>query len=258
VGRPKGSALLLTGSDLERALAEIGVAAPVRADEVTGSTNETALAMAEAGAPEWTLVSAGHQTGGRGRLGRVWEDVPGRAVLLSVLLRPSDLPGERAGVIPLLAGIAMTWAIRQVTGLPAGCKWPNDLLVEGGKVGGILVESRIADGRVAHAVIGVGVNLDAPDLSERASGLGETDPVALVASFLRELRARYPAPGWELDTREYEEVCTTIGRKVAAVRLDGRRVEGRAVGVSLDGALLLETDDGPVLVASGEVLHLDG
>jgi BirA family transcriptional regulator, biotin operon repressor / biotin---[acetyl-CoA-carboxylase] ligase len=250
--------LLLTGSDLERVLAEFGVAAPVRADEVTGSTNETALAMAEAGAPEWTLVAAGHQTGGRGRLGRVWEDVPGRAVLLSVLLRPAELPAERAGVIPLLAGIAMTWAIRRVTGLPARCKWPNDLLVEGGKVGGILVESRIADERVAYAVIGVGVNLDAPALTERASGLGEAHPVALIASFLHELRARYPAAEGALDPGEYEEVCATIGREVAAVRVDGRRIVGRAIGVSLDGALLLETDEGPASVASGEVLHLDG
>jgi BirA family biotin operon repressor/biotin-[acetyl-CoA-carboxylase] ligase len=250
--------LLLTGSDLERVLADIGVTAPVRADEVTGSTNETALAMAEAGAPEWTLAAAGHQTGGRGRLGRAWEDVPGRAVLLSVILRPVELAGERTGVIPLLAGIAMTCAIRRVTGLRARCKWPNDLLVEGGKVGGILVESRIADGRVVHAVIGVGVNLDAPSVTERASGLGDADPVALVASFLRELRARYPAPGWELDPREYEEVSATIGREVEAVRLDGRRIVGRAIGVSLDGALLLETDGGPVAVASGEVLHLDG
>jgi BirA family biotin operon repressor/biotin-[acetyl-CoA-carboxylase] ligase len=250
--------LLLTGSDLERVQAEVGVSAPVRADEVTGSTNETALAMAEAGAPEWTLVAAGHQTGGRGRLGRAWEDVPGRAVLLSVVLRPSELPGERAGVIPLLAGIAMVWAIREVTGLPARCKWPNDLLVESGKVGGILVESRIEAGRVAHGVIGIGVNLDAPIETVRASGLGDADPVALVASFLREFRSRYPSPGWELDPAAYEEVSATIGREVEAVGLDGRRTAGRAIGVSLDGALLLETNEGRSSIASGEVLHLDG
>jgi BirA family biotin operon repressor/biotin-[acetyl-CoA-carboxylase] ligase len=250
--------LLLTASDLERVLADVGLSAPVRADEVTGSTNETALAMAAAGAPEWTLVAAGHQTAGRGRLGRAWEDVPGRAVLLSVILRPVGLSGERAGVIPLLAGVAMTLAIRRVTGLEARCKWPNDLLVEGGKVGGVLVESRVSQDRVSHAVIGAGVNLDVPAVTERASGLGDADAVALVASFLRELRARYAAPGWDLDTQEYKELCATIGREVEAVGLDGHRVVGRAIGVSVDGALLLETKEGPASVASGEVMHLDG
>jgi BirA family biotin operon repressor/biotin-[acetyl-CoA-carboxylase] ligase len=214
--------------------------------------------MAEAGAPEWTLVASAHQTGGRGRLGRAWRDVPDRSILLSVVLRPPELPAGRAGLLPLLAGTAMTLAIRHVTGLPARCKWPNDLLVADGKVGGILAESRIADGRVTHAVIGIGVNLDVPPGTERASGLGDADPVALVGRFVRELRERYPAPSWELDVEEYEGLCATLGREVEATRLDGRRVVGRATGVGPDGALLLETAEGPVSVASGEVLHLDG
>jgi len=97
---------VLTRDDLIAALAAIRVSAPVRADEVTGSTNASALAMAEDGAPAWTLVAAGHQTDGRGRLGRTWTDVPGRAVLVSVVLRPA-LPPARLGLLSLAAGAAV-------------------------------------------------------------------------------------------------------------------------------------------------------
>ena len=79
---------MLSVTELERALADLGLEAPVRFDEVTGSTNATALGMAEAGAPEWTLVAAGHQTAGRGRLGRTWTDLAGGALLFSFVLRP--------------------------------------------------------------------------------------------------------------------------------------------------------------------------
>lgn len=248
--------MLLTGSDLERVLAGLGVRAPVRADEVTGSTNRTALEMAEEGAPEWTLVAAGHQTEGRGRLGRAWEDVPGRAVLLSVVLRPDALPAERGGVIPLIAGLSMAGAIRDVARLPAVCKWPNDLLVDGRKVGGILAESRVTGDETAFAVVGLGVNLDPPE--EGWAGLGAVDAVALVAAFLGGFRARYPPARWELPTEEYEAVCATLGRTVAATRLDGRTVRGRAIGVGADGSLVVRTDEGDISVAFGEIQHLDG
>ena len=131
---------MLSVTELERALADLGLEAPVRFDEVTGSTNATALEMAEAGAPEWTLVAAGHQTAGRGRLGRTWTDRAGAALMFSFVVRPSLEP-ERAGLIPLLAGAAMAAAIRDVAGVDVRCKWPNDLLVGDSKVGGILVES---------------------------------------------------------------------------------------------------------------------
>jgi BirA family biotin operon repressor/biotin-[acetyl-CoA-carboxylase] ligase len=248
--------VLLTRPDLERVLAELGVSAPVRADEVTGSTNRTAIELADEGAPEWTLVAAGHQEQGRGRLERTWRDVPGRAVLLSIVLRPPELAPERAGVIPLLAGAAMARAIRDVARLDATCKWPNDLLIEGRKVGGILAESRVREGRVDVAVLGVGVNLDAPRGEGGAAGLGDVDAVALVAAFLRGLRASYPPSGWELPVAWYEEVCTTIGREVEALRLDGGVVHGRATGVAPDGALLLATDRGRIAVGTGEVRHL--
>ncbi|MGH2652065.1 MAG: biotin--[acetyl-CoA-carboxylase] ligase, partial [Actinomycetota bacterium] len=128
---------------LTRALERIGVQAPVRFDEVTRSTQLTARSLAEEGAPEWTLVAAAHQTEGRGRLDRRWIDEPGRALMFSMVLRP-DLRPERGGLIPLLAGWALAVACREVAGVEARCKWPNDLLVGEGKAGGILVESVLA------------------------------------------------------------------------------------------------------------------
>ena len=115
-------------------------AAPVRADEVTGSTNATALAMAEEGAPEWTLVAAGHQTAGRGRLGRTWEDRPGSALMFSFVLRPRLEP-RPAGLLTLLAGAAMARGL-EVAGADArAASGRTTCMTPDGKAGGILAES---------------------------------------------------------------------------------------------------------------------
>ncbi len=251
--------MLLSESDLKRALTAAGLSAPVRADEVTGSTNETALTLAAEGAPEWTLVAAGHQTTGRGRLGRTWEDLPGRAVLFSLVLRPSSLPLDVIGLLPLLAGASMASATREVAGLDVGCKWPNDLLLDERKVGGILVESRVGLGGVAYAIVGVGVNLEPPERLEGAGGIGEVDAVALLSSFLRAFRESYETPASTLQRRivdAYAERCLTIGREVEATRVDGERVRGRATSVATDGSLVLETATGPARVVFGEVVHI--
>lgn len=259
---PKEPNVPLTVSDLERALAAAGVSAPVRFDEVTGSTNDTALELAAEGAPEWTLVSAGHQTSGRGRLGRAWADTPGRALLFSFVIRPSWIGLERAGLLPLLAGLCVADAAREVGALEVGCKWPNDLLLGERKIGGILVESRAgAEPRSGfYAAIGVGVNLDPPEGVKGAGGLGDIDPVALLTAFLRGFRERYQGDASTLGRRvvgEYAPLCMTIGRDVEATRTDGARVRGRALEVLEDGSLAIETADGRALVAFGEIAHLD-
>ena len=123
---------MLSTAELERALADAGLVAPVHFDEVTGSTNRTAWELAKAGAPEWTLVAAGHQTEGRGRLGRTWVDEPGSALSVSFVLRPS-FDSNHVGVLPLWAGAAMAVAIRDLGGPDVRCKWPNDLVVAIGK-----------------------------------------------------------------------------------------------------------------------------
>jgi BirA family biotin operon repressor/biotin-[acetyl-CoA-carboxylase] ligase len=245
---------VLSAGDLERALAAIGASAPVRYDEITRSTNATALRMAEDGAPEWTLVAAGHQTHGRGRLGRSWSDRPGGALLVSVVLRPALAPID-AGLVPLLAGAAMAEAAG-VQGRRVACGWPNDLVYEGGKVGGVLVESVVQDDAIRHAVVGVGVNLEAPDREPGARALGPVDAAGLLEAFLERFASRYrlePAAFGPAVVDAWRAVSVTLGRAVEVARLDGGSLRGTAIDVDPHGALLVRTTDGDVAVASGEV-----
>lgn len=243
---------------LRRALERIGAEAPVRFDEVTRSTQLTARELAEEGAPEWTLVAAGHQTEGRGRLGREWVDVPGATLLFSLLLRPA-LPPERGGLISLLGGWATATACRRVSGAEAGCTWPNDVVVGGGKVGGILAESELDGERIRHVILGVGVNLAASPAVAGAAALGDADPAEVLEVFLEGFASAYrPAEeGFAAETvAAYRSVCVTIGATVRATTTRGESVEGEAEDLDETGGLVVRTDRGLEVVRFGEVEHL--
>ncbi|MEX2420221.1 MAG: biotin--[acetyl-CoA-carboxylase] ligase [Actinomycetota bacterium] len=250
---------MLSEDALVRALERVGRRAPVRFDEVTRSTQATALDMAAAGAPEWTLVAAGHQTEGRGRLGRVWRDEPGRALTCSLVLRPTLEP-EAGGLLTLLAGTALALASRELADQRTVCKWPNDLLVAGRKAGGILAESRVSEGRFEYVVVGVGVNLGAPppDLPEAGAVQAEADELleAFLSSFARGYEPEHPAFAGAV-VSAYREVCATIGTRVQATTSDGAVVVGEAVDVDELGGLVVHTDVGDEVVRFGEVYHLE-
>jgi BirA family biotin operon repressor/biotin-[acetyl-CoA-carboxylase] ligase len=251
---------LLSEGLLEQILARAGLSAPVLFEEVTRSTNDTALAMAAEGAPEWTLVAAGHQTAGRGRLGRRWLDEPGRSLMFSFVLRPR-LPAEHLGLISLLAGWAAAAAARERGATDAWCKWPNDLLVGESKAGGILAEARVSGPRVEHVVMGVGINLGEPPTA--LPGAGAIEGAAggeLLEAFLRFFRQRYQPehPAFPAAVvAGYGEVCGTIGKTVRATTVDGRSVEGTAVGLDERGGLMIEADGGSAVVAFSEILHVE-
>jgi BirA family biotin operon repressor/biotin-[acetyl-CoA-carboxylase] ligase len=251
--------LPLTDAALRAALDRIGARAPVRFDEVTGSTQRTALELARAGAPEWTLVAAGHQTEGRGRLGRTWLDEPGRALLVSLVLRP-ELEPDRAGLIPLLAGSSMARACEAVARVQVRCRWPNDLLVDERKVGGLLAESVLEGEAFAFVVLGIGVNLGTAPGVPGAGALGDVDAAALLEAFLETFARHYePAhPAFAGAVVEgYRRVCATIGRRVRATTTAGALVEGEALDVDDRGGLVVRTDAGLEVVRFGEVEHLD-
>jgi BirA family biotin operon repressor/biotin-[acetyl-CoA-carboxylase] ligase len=259
---------MLTEHTVAEAVAAAGITAPPRFVEITDSTNSDLLVMAAAGAPEWTVLVAGQQEGGRGRLGRTWVSKPGASLLVSVLLRP-QVPPDEGVLLTLAAGVAMAEAVRRVTGVQATCKWPNDVMVGDRKLAGILTEASVAEGRIEHAVVGVGLNVwqqrgDFPeDLQSTATsvvlGGGKPDMSGLLQDFLSELFTRYGASGSGLPIRvlpAYRELCSTIGRQVRATVSSGDVVEGHATGVGPNGELQLETSTGGQSVSFGEVVHL--
>jgi BirA family transcriptional regulator, biotin operon repressor / biotin---[acetyl-CoA-carboxylase] ligase len=211
----------------------------------TDSTNERARALAAAGAPHGTLVTAGRQSAGRGRQGRSWVDQPGRALLLSVLVRELD------PLLSLRAGLA----VADVAGSDARVKWPNDVLLGGRKVAGILVEGRPQEG---WAVVGIGLNVavDTPalpaELRETAGTLGRApgELEATLADLLRALEQRLaePAPDVVAALRERDAL---LGRPV---RWAGG--EGTGAGIDDTGALLVVTRDGRRLKLDAGEVHL--
>lgn len=249
----------MSATQLERALSLAGLSAPVHWHEVTGSTNEVAGALASEGAPEWTLVGAAHQTAGRGRLGRSWRDRPGEALMTSFVLRPHLAP-EAGGLLTLLAGAAWAEAASEIAGRRVRCKWPNDLMLDDAKVGGVLAESAVEEATIRWVVIGSGINLVPPAGVPGAAGLGaDVDPVALLAGFLTRFAEGYRTPPDELSSvvlSRWSAVSATLGRRVAVVTVGGMRREGLASGLDDHGRLLLRADDGPIAVASDEIEHL--
>jgi BirA family transcriptional regulator, biotin operon repressor / biotin---[acetyl-CoA-carboxylase] ligase len=233
--------------------------APVHYYEVVDSTNAAAMALAREDAPEWTIVAAGHQTAGRGRLGRTWTSEPGSSLLFSFVLRPRMEP-ERAPLLTLLAGAAMANACSE-NGRDVGCKWPNDLLLDNEKVGGILVEASVAAGALEFVVVGAGVNVgDPPAGVEGAAGLAGVGHADLLTSFLAEFwhdyhyRRRRDFASAILD--RYRPLCVTLGRRVRARTTGGAWVEGVAEDLDATGNLLVHTETGLETVGFGEVEHL--
>ncbi len=233
----------------------------VHALEHVDSTQTELARLAAAGAPEGTVVTARHQRAGRGRRGRTWWDEPGDSLLLSVLLRPPVAPAK-APQLSLVGALAVTDALRIAAGIEARVRWPNDVLVAGRKVCGILPEAVSgADGRVEYVILGIGLNVRQerfpPDLSERATSLrlatgSRHEPARLLEALLEALDRRYStwvAEGFSAIRDACRERSATLGQPVALP--DGGA--GVAVDVDADGALLVRTGDGALRrVVSGE------
>jgi BirA family biotin operon repressor/biotin-[acetyl-CoA-carboxylase] ligase len=254
----------LSAARLSTALCRGGLWRDIRVVEETGSTNADVRIAAESAETEGLVVIAERQIGGRGRLERQWESPARAGVLMSLLLRPR-VPTGRLPLVPLLTGVAVAEAVRAVAELPAMVKWPNDVLIDGRKLGGILVE-RTADGAV---VVGIGVNVSTrPDEMPVPTGTsiqmagGAPDRESLVKEILRAFERRYVAfthaegmPGSVLPA--YREVCETIGREVDVQLPDGASARGVAVGVDDGGMLVVRGADGVERTwSAGDVVHV--
>jgi BirA family transcriptional regulator, biotin operon repressor / biotin---[acetyl-CoA-carboxylase] ligase len=261
---------MLTENTVAEAGRAAGLPVPIRYLPVTGSTNTDLFAMAEHGAPEWTVMVAGSQEAGRGRMGRTWVSTdPGDSLLASILLRPEMAPSD-APLLSLLAAVSMVEACREACGMEVRCKWPNDLVVRDRKLGGILAEATVKGGRLEYVVVGTGVNVgqrpdDFPEeLRQAATSAaiegGRTDVPALLTGYLSALKRAYDPTGAALRQDvlpRYRAACDTIGREVSALTTEGRRIEGLAIEVGESGELLVRPPDGSVeRVGFGEIEYL--
>ena len=244
--------------------------APLRFHETTGSTNTDALAWAGKGAPHGAVVVADQQTSGRGRWGREWRSEPGRSLLFSVVLR---LPADHTNVSLLTTalGVACVDAFESLSGLGVQLKWPNDVLVSGRKIAGILVESQRGDSSATvTAVAGVGVNVDWPpgalpsDISGTATSLTNELPreavpsrAELLATILLAIETRYEQwlnpSSWDGILERAHAASAIVGQNVTIRFAGGDRLTGRALAIRSDGRLELEAEGRTVAVDAGEI-----
>src|SRR6185503_11742770 len=228
----------------------------IRVFEQTNSTNDIIEKLARDGVRDGVVVFAESQTRGRGRLGRPWLSPPRRGLWFSVLLRP-DLRPQGATQLTVAAAVALVRAIHEETGLSPEIKWPNDILVRGRKVAGVLTELAAELDHIKHVTLGIGVdvNLTAsefpPDLRNLATSLKlecgrHVNRIELAAAILRELDRAYAqirAGQFEGLANEWQEHCSTLGRRVT-IHIGTRALQGHAESLDHDGALLLRTDHG--------------
>ncbi|MCI7107644.1 MAG: biotin--[acetyl-CoA-carboxylase] ligase [Lachnospiraceae bacterium] len=228
------------------------------------STNTKAKELAEEGHPAGTFVVADRQIAGKGRRGRAWESPHGTGIFMTLLLKP-DINPNNASMLTLVAAMATAGAIRRVTGADAQIKWPNDIVIDGKKICGILTEMSAQFDYINHIVIGIGINVHneffPEEIAETASSLLLTcgkrfHRADLIEAFLEEFE-KYYAVYLETEDmeglyKEYNQMLVNMGRQVKV--LDPKEpFEGKAMGITRKGELIVDTWESRKLVSSGEV-----
>lgn len=238
--------------------------------ESTGSTNPDAKHFAEEGAPHGAIVVAERQTAGRGRRGRSWESPAGKSIYFTIIVRPKFAP-DKASMITLVMALAVAEAIREETGLSTKIKWPNDIVVNGKKVCGILTEMSMMPemNEIQFLVAGVGVNVNQESVEEFPEGLRgmatslkmesgrQIARAALLERILNHFEKDYEAFGRTLDLSglqaRYEAMLVSRDTRVLVLDPAGEYT-GISRGISRTGELIVEKENGEtILVYAGEV-----
>jgi len=228
----------------------------IRVFEETTSTNDIVEKLAHDGVREGVVVFAESQTKGRGRLGRKWVSPPRKGLWFSVLLRPQISP-TAVTQLTIAAATALFRAIHAQTGITAEIKWPNDIMIHGKKVAGILTELSAELDEVKYIILGIGVDVNLgptelpAELRKIATSLkiesgDHINRAALAVRILQELDRDYDRickGGFESVADEWEKHCSTIGHRVA-IHIGDRKIQGHAESLDTDGALLLRTQHG--------------
>ena len=253
----------LTPQELSWNLPTKRIGRRIHAYEMTDSTMDIAHRLAGGGEPDGSLVVAEGQTKGRGRLSRSWISPKGKGIYTSVVLRPT-VQLSQVPLITLMAAVAVARAIQAETGLEAGIKWPNDVLIGAKKVAGILTELNAELNRVNYVVLGIGINVNAPKstLPGHATSLLEelgrrVDRLALARTLfahLDQLYVEFLAGRFESIVDQWRSFAHFLGRPIRVVA-HGRTVDGQALGVDPNGTLIVRNDAGLIEpVSAGDVL----
>ncbi|MDY3920411.1 MAG: biotin--[acetyl-CoA-carboxylase] ligase [Candidatus Limivivens sp.] len=232
--------------------------------ETVDSTNNYAKKLAEEGAPHGTLVLAERQEAGKGRRGRVWQTPKGTAIAMTILLRP-DIRPEKASMLTLVMGLAVAKACREILELETQIKWPNDVVIRGKKICGILTEMSAEMLEIHYLVIGTGINVNMTEFPEElkttATSLRletgrEVDRAKLAAVCMKHFENAYEIFRKTGDLSglkaEYESMLVNRNQKVCVLE-PGHEYTGTALGINDQGELLVETETGIRAVYAGEV-----
>ena len=228
------------------------------------STNIKAKELAEAGYPSGTMVVAEHQTAGRGRRGRSWTSEEGTGIFMSLILRPEILP-EKASMLTLICALAVSAGISQVTGQEVLIKWPYDIVMNGKKICGILTEMSLVSAKIHHIVVGIGINVSNrqfPEEISQVAGSLYTETGAyfsrekIIAAILENFERYYDffqrTEDLSLVKNEYNGLLANKDKEVRV--LDPKEpFEGKALGITEKGELIVDTTKGRRMVSGGEV-----
>jgi BirA family biotin operon repressor/biotin-[acetyl-CoA-carboxylase] ligase len=234
----------------------------------TNSTQNVARELTTQGATEGHLVLAETQTAGRGRFGRAWHSPKGKGIWMSFILQPK-VPVSAISQITLLIAVSLCKTLREVSGLPIGIKWPNDLLIDGKKISGILLEGLLEEERIVSIIAGVGisVNLDAEDYPDELKTIAQSlkmanaeQPIArerILATFMNTFEAMYDdfqQNGFETVRQLWEQWSVTLAKHVQIKQVN-QTLAGYAVGIDEQGALRLQMENGETVTCySGDLV----
>ncbi len=228
------------------------------------STNSHLLRLGEEGFPEGTVVVADEQTAGRGRFGRSWEGEPQASLLFSLLIRPYFLQEDEVSFLTFAAAVSVAGAIEEVTHVHPQLKWPNDILLDGKKACGILLESSFDSSKLNHVVLGIGLNVNQQSFSSAVSNKATSLSIftgknfdrdellfAILTKFSLVYGALYKRDFYSI-MKKWRERSIMPGRRIT-VSLAGKTIEGICDDVADDGALVVRTDNGIEKFTAGEV-----
>ncbi len=256
---------VLSEAELKSVLKTSWAGRNIKYCEEVDSTNNEARRLAEQGAPHGTLVVAELQTAGKGRRGRFWTSPPGTGIWMSMVLRPDFAP-EHASMLTLIAAMAVETGVREMTGLDCRIKWPNDIVLEGKKICGILTEMSTEEDVIRHVVVGIGINVNIREFPEEigktATSLAivsgkELRRAVLVDAVMRAWEHYYECYRKTLDMSAlkdaYNARLVNCGREVKVLAPKGEYC-GISHGINDTGELLVELENGEIReVMSGEV-----